>query len=428
MNKKYIVIFIASIIAFVLIGVGFEVVAGAEQNVSGWAWSANIGWISFNNSTGGGAIDYGVNIEPDGKLTGHAWSANIGWISFKAADLVGCPIAPCEAKVNLDNQQVSGWARALAGGTPEAGGWDGWIRLRGPNYGVWIDATVTPHQFRGWAWGGDPQGSNEAVIGWISFNCANPETGNVCGASNYKVVTDFVFNRPPTVSNMVDPDNAEIYCGIAPGLGQVGFKWQYNDLDGDSQLKFDFRVNNVNNVNDPLPEIDRTINNPVCTDIDPGPAISCINTQTAVIGTDLSYATPYFWWIRVHDNQGNNSGWVSGPAFTTASHAWPWPDFTFLPKRPSIGEEVRFFDNSRCFDANNVSYYCRDKNNTYLWTFNDGTTSSERGDVTHIYTETGIYTVTLRITDHLNPLFSCEVKQPVNIFMPLPGWEEIMPR
>ena len=28
--------------------------ASASQNLSGWAWSSTIGWVSFNNTTGGG--------------------------------------------------------------------------------------------------------------------------------------------------------------------------------------------------------------------------------------------------------------------------------------------------------------------------------------------------------------------------------------
>jgi len=111
-----------------------ETKAGAEHNVSGYAWSENIGWISFNNTSGGGSANYGVNIEPDSVFSGYAWSEHIGWISFNESDLTGCPVAPCRAWVDiscLDGQcPIYGWARALAGGTIEAGGWDGWIRLR----------------------------------------------------------------------------------------------------------------------------------------------------------------------------------------------------------------------------------------------------------------------------------------------------------
>lgn len=56
--------------------------------MSGWAWSENIGWISFNStddqdpSTPGiqpATSNYGVNKNADGTLAGYAWSSNIGW-------------------------------------------------------------------------------------------------------------------------------------------------------------------------------------------------------------------------------------------------------------------------------------------------------------------------------------------------------------
>lgn len=57
--------------------------------VTGYAWSANYGWIHFGSGptnklaytmTGS---DYGVNSEANtGRLTGRAYAANIGWIDF----------------------------------------------------------------------------------------------------------------------------------------------------------------------------------------------------------------------------------------------------------------------------------------------------------------------------------------------------------
>src|SRR3972149_2741948 len=78
-----------------------QVNAGSSQNTSGFAWSQNVGWFSFNSkncdtdddgqSEGGAGCppagtnmaSYGVNIDPiTGILSGFAWSENIGWISF----------------------------------------------------------------------------------------------------------------------------------------------------------------------------------------------------------------------------------------------------------------------------------------------------------------------------------------------------------
>jgi hypothetical protein len=100
------------------------------HNVSGYAWSENIGWISFsceNESEIGQGVDYGVDIDREGDFSGYAWSENIGWVSFNQDDLIDCPDSPCQAVVDLESGDVSGWARALSHGD----GWDGWIELRG---------------------------------------------------------------------------------------------------------------------------------------------------------------------------------------------------------------------------------------------------------------------------------------------------------
>jgi hypothetical protein len=151
-----------------------SVKAGAEHNLRGWAWSSNIGWISFNCVNEGtcGVSNYGVNVDANGNLSGYAWSSNIGWISFNP--LSGCPATTenpdCPPKFDKTTSKVSGWARACAGtvkgdctGASRTDGWDGWISLKGKasdgsDYGV----SVSGMNWLGFAWGGN-------VVGWISF-------------------------------------------------------------------------------------------------------------------------------------------------------------------------------------------------------------------------------------------------------------------
>ncbi len=160
-------IFISSFVVLLLIA---GVVAFAQtQTLSGWAWSDNVGWISFSGPLYSVAVNSGT-----GEFSGYAWSDNIGWISFNAADVGGCPSGSCAPNLNMATGVVTGWARACAGtnngnctGGSRTDGWDGWISLRGasPDYGVIVDGST----FGGWAWG-------SAIIGWISFNSA-PVTG-----------------------------------------------------------------------------------------------------------------------------------------------------------------------------------------------------------------------------------------------------------
>ncbi|MFA5767512.1 MAG: hypothetical protein WC919_06305, partial [Candidatus Paceibacterota bacterium] len=158
--------------------------ASEGDNLSNYAWSENIGWISFNCTNGASCAvsDYGVNIDPNsGEFSGEAWSENIGWISFNRTETGAPPAAPYQetgldyiAKIDLGSGEVTGWARALSFG----GGWDGWIKLRGDSYGATADTGTGA--FSGWAW-------SDMVIGWISMS-----------DSNYGVVVDpSVFNDPP---------------------------------------------------------------------------------------------------------------------------------------------------------------------------------------------------------------------------------------
>jgi hypothetical protein len=160
--------------ALVVFGIGaFFVFAGTSDNLSGYAWSENIGWISFNCTNSGtcGTSNYGVNIAENGDLSGYAWSENIGWISFNASETSGCPSVPCAPILNRTQQRLEGWARALAA---DNNGWDGWIHLSaGLNYG----ATVSGCAYDGYAWGSD-------VVGWIHFRGTNygvSGSGSACG-------------------------------------------------------------------------------------------------------------------------------------------------------------------------------------------------------------------------------------------------------
>lgn len=63
-----------------------------EYFLYGKIYSANCGWIDLGDGTPSDAIQYsnayffdcGVNVDPaTGKLSGFAWSANTGWINFE---------------------------------------------------------------------------------------------------------------------------------------------------------------------------------------------------------------------------------------------------------------------------------------------------------------------------------------------------------
>ncbi|MFA6404449.1 MAG: hypothetical protein WCW03_00355 [Candidatus Paceibacterota bacterium] len=124
----------------------FIVSAGTEHNIFGYAWSSNVGWISFN----------GVNKDASGNLIGYAWSSNVGWIQF--GGLSGFPSGTGTQAQNakISGNNLKGWAKALSA---DGNGWDGWISLSGAGYGVTLSGT----SLTGYGWG-------STVIGWVDFN------------------------------------------------------------------------------------------------------------------------------------------------------------------------------------------------------------------------------------------------------------------
>ncbi|MBI2097565.1 MAG: PKD domain-containing protein [Candidatus Vogelbacteria bacterium] len=155
---------------------------GVAHDLSGYAWSSNIGWISFNG------FNDGVSLSAVNEFEKYAWSSNIGWIRFNPIIGSGGNALPsgqsgAAAQLNPATGQVTGWIRACSvfksgcqGNNDPAdnyglkldsdrGGWDGWISMEGTAvdgspYGVTYD--TNSGQLRDYAWGAD-------VVGWIDF-------------------------------------------------------------------------------------------------------------------------------------------------------------------------------------------------------------------------------------------------------------------
>lgn len=144
-------LFVAAVLVLAMIEPQKAASQGAAGPITGYAWSDTTGWISLNGS------GYGLTIAADGTVSGYAWSDNLGWISAQPADVAGCPSSPCTPKVQ--GGAFSGWLKALAGGTAQSGGWDGWISLSGSGYGV----TKVGAVLDGYAWG-------STVVGWLDFD------------------------------------------------------------------------------------------------------------------------------------------------------------------------------------------------------------------------------------------------------------------
>ena len=387
LSKLVILVFLISLFGCL----GIFIYAGSGDNTSGFAWSENIGWVSFNSTSDASPTDYGVNIDlATGDLSGHAWSEHIGWVSFNRSDTGNPPSAPFNggsgpiAQYNSGTDELTGWMRVLA----YDGGWDGWIRFESAT----IDASGDWH---GWAW-------SDVVVGWLSFNSTDPGAGG----SAYKVTS--VLNNPPTASNLnvVKGD----YCSSPPAHY---FSWTYTDPAGDDESQFQFQVDNNSSFSSP--EVDNTV---IGTWSNGDPNDQTVIVVESPVPNQIGYNDTYYWRVKVWDVYSADSGWINGSSFTTELHRYHSIGFNWSPQEPSQEENVLFADQSTVYGGATKS--------SWSWTFVGGNpaTSNEQNPTIQ-FTTTGDRLVTLGVRD--SDGFYCQSSRTVGVQIRLPGWKEILP-
>ena len=377
-----------------------------EHDVWGWAWSENIGWVSFSSDNMGGPVNYGVQINivdsTTGQLSGYAWSEHIGWISFNTSDLAGCPVAPCEALVDLGTGYVSGWAKALVDG----GGWTGWMRLRGSTYGTWINAEPDPSEFMDWAW-------SDLNIGWLSFNCVN--TG-WCGVSDYKVMTSLTFapeipipEVTPVGYDFIDPCSQSRIPKLIWTTDAARPYYYEIEIDDD----FNFNSPNVTNASSLTSSVSWI----------PGCNLCC---SAAPYNTILFGGNTYYWRARAKNQEGEWGEWSSPASFITKAHCYPYPDFLCngvdcANVAPAEDDIVSLGDNSSYDDGRD---HCE-------WSLPSGATTSNNVnsdceiDVQFPVGENQL--IVLDVFDSAS--YSCSASKTMNVSaaLSLPEWKEVEP-
>ena len=300
--------------------------ADASNNVGGWAWSENVGWMSFNcvNRDWCATSSYGVDIDAiTGEVSGEIWSENVGWISFNRSETGVPPDPPYNgsetyiAKMSsCEPHEISGWARALTAASPGSGGWDGWIKFNwdtGSATGA-VSLDTLSKEFSGWAWGGNPSSAaSTGVIGWMSFNCGNQ---GGCGTSDYAVTSTISF--APTVSNL--SDSFSNYCSQSriPRLS-----WDVSCVG--PPFDYEIRICSASDCGAPGdPLITDSNQNTNSVEWTPLCAYCC---DTPPYNNILWGGNLYHWQVRVKKYTGTAwSDWISDTdGFVTQPHCAPYP-------------------------------------------------------------------------------------------------------
>ena len=431
------IILVSSTVVFYELKKEIKIVqAGAGHNVLGFAWSENIGWISFNSGNcdtdsngfvdtdatvlgcGGDnstdvAFDYGVNVLATGNFSGYAWSSSVGWISFQEDDAYDygfnsdCPGActgggdNCTACYNSTDNNVYGWAKILEFGD------DGWLKMNG----TWSDGVnLSNNDFSGWAWNDD---NNNAGIGWVSFNCDNNAS---CAASNYKV---FFRNNPPVITDGGWSQDGVCELGANP---QAQFIWGYTDLDGNPQSAYQVEIYK-----------DAAFTLPVVGG-DSGKVLSALNVFTVPAGV-LEYGKEYWYKVKVWDSNDAESNILTSnfDGLKNISHRYPTPAFSYDPFVGITQFQEITFDPSLSQAYGGFSIL------SYEWDFDYDVAdplepslddSTDPGDPTtvHSYAEVKTYEVNLKVTDTSLDSYSCMVSQSIDVGgADLPRWNEANP-
>ncbi len=449
--------------------------AGSSENVNGWAWSENIGWISFNSTncdvdkdgiyegsnegggitpapancpTSGNVNSYGVNIDSLGVFSGYAWAGGgvnadgslaptIGWIKFDPGSDFNTNKYPEDpqysAKVDLTNClgnecPVSGWARACAGlnddgdgvanncqGPTRTDGWDGWIKLRGTaidgsTYGVWMDKSVSPAEFRNWAWGSD-------VVGWISFNCKDggydevtKKIYDICSTSNYKVMTNLAVVSIPTVSNLNNLFNP------CPQSRIPTFSW---DTDASKPYDYEIKIGSKSDCSEDL--VSETVPNTNSTSWGPTCSYCC---DISPYNNIAFGENTYYGCVRARNIGGEWSNWAVS-SFGTYQHCYPYPDFLCngvecSTLKPAEEEVVTLSDSSTYHNGQDL---CQ-------WSLPPGSIIVEEDPLLPCqlgvtFSSGANQPITLTVTDSTG--YSCPGTNYINVLLPLPEWKEIAP-
>ncbi len=441
MTKKLlnIVGFISVVTALLLFSNIKSTLASEAHNIRGWAYNSTYGYISFNCLDDGYAgrfpfafpfafnippcysNSHGVNLDASNNFSGEAWNSVLGFIDFSSASSTpsnvfraqcpSCISGVCSACYKESTREVFGYMKIRTTGE--------WIKLDGlPN-----PTQITRYE--------DPQpgifsGYASSTFGAISFNCTDTGT---CATNNYRVEIG-----PLEIRQMIAPNwSSNEACSL--GAKTAVLKW--NRRSG-TQSAYQVIVSTANSTTTGKIFDSNQVN----------------NSATQVSLNLPNYDTPYYWFLRLWDDEGTptawrqfntvNGDWISdnfvrnsqkntidpNKTFTSYKHEFPKPLFTWSPEQIIIATTSNsFVSNASYYNDSNTLQPCTGSICSFLWTV---TEPSINDILTPTLASTSIEfsratstVVTLSVTD--DAVYTCSTSTILNVNYALPLWKEIKP-
>ncbi|PLX20977.1 hypothetical protein C0584_04300 [Candidatus Parcubacteria bacterium] len=412
------------------------VVDGGTGHLSGYAWSENVGWISFQQDSAGDPPTvaphpdgYSFNTQcrtyNDGDSTNDCVAANNCISCYNMTDELGLP--------GEGVRGVHGWARILSLDS------DGWIKLSyevgdtgGVGYGM--KYTIPNFEFSGFSWNGDSLGS--AGLGWFSLSSKNCDA-DVDGFSDglgscppasvpvaqYSVVA--MINIAPSVAFSPGSGGAITELPCTSGNGFEGacvsdceieprITWLYDDPEGFDQEEYQIIIDAATG-----PE-----------QYDSGRVTGSTSEIFPHNFMNMEYDQTYDVSLNTWDNFGLDSGWVY-MTFTTDEHKYPDAAFDWFIDSGSEDEQIKFWDKSIYYindtddpSAEGVCHPGYSSSCTYSWSSADAdiytpTTAS----TTAIFRDAGTNKqIKLEVAD--GDGYMCASSTSLDINLRLPNWIE----
>ncbi len=201
------------------------------------------------------------------------------------------------------------------------------------------------------------------LSGFVTILDANLQ--NLPVTTNPLMLTVFQQNRPPNTPANPSPGNTQINVSITPTLS-----WSGGDPDGDA-VTYDVYFDTFS------PPTTRVSNDQAATSYTPA--------------TALIYQAAYFWKVEATDSKGN---FAAGGVwrFTTQPGPSVTADFSAAPLTGVAPLQVTFTNQSMAFNTTITSWQ---------WDFdnNGAVDATGQGPHTYTYTQIGVYTAKLTVSD-----------------------------